>query len=176
MCPINTAKENFTANLRDRWLQRSHTTLHESVISVGFNFHICKMLRLNGRSPELFATYKIWALKGICCHQISQHGHWVQLQGYGDSSEMYNIVLLHQEGGEFCFVFKSWHAAAAAKSLQSCPTLCDPIDGSAPGSPISGISRQEHWSGLPFPSPWHESEKWKLKVKSLSRVRPLATP
>ena len=47
----------------------------------------------------------------------------------------------------------------AAKSLQSCPTLCDPIDGSPPGSPVLGFSRQEHWSGLPFPSPVHESEK-----------------
>ena len=51
--------------------------------------------------------------------------------------------------------------AAAAKSLQSCPTLCDPMDGSPPGSPSLGSSRQEHWSGLPFPSPMHESEKWK---------------
>ena len=50
-------------------------------------------------------------------------------------------------------------AAAAAKSLQLCPTLCDPIDGSPPGSPIPGILRQEHWSGLPFSSPMHESEK-----------------
>ena len=50
---------------------------------------------------------------------------------------------------------------AAAKSLQSCPTLCDPTDGSSPGSPVPGFSRQEHWSGLPFPSPMHESEKWK---------------
>ena len=40
-------------------------------------------------------------------------------------------------------------AAAAAKSLQSCPTLCDPL----------GFSRQEHWSGLTFPSPMHETEK-----------------
>ena len=50
-------------------------------------------------------------------------------------------------------------AAAAAKLLQSCPTLCDPIDGCPPGSPVPGISRQEHWSGWPFPSPMHESEK-----------------
>ena len=49
-------------------------------------------------------------------------------------------------------------AAAAAKLLQSCPTLCDLIDGSPPGSPILGFSRQEHWSGLPFPSPVNESE------------------
>ena len=48
--------------------------------------------------------------------------------------------------------------SAAAKSLQSCPTLCDPIDGSPPGSPVPGILRQEYWSGLPFPSPLHESE------------------
>ena len=54
------------------------------------------------------------------------------------------------------------HAATAAKSLQSCPTLCDPRDGSPPGSPVPGtLSRQEHWSGLPFPSPVHESEKQK---------------
>ena len=52
-------------------------------------------------------------------------------------------------------------AAAAAKSLQSCPTLCDPRDGSPPASPSLGFSRQEHWSGVPFPSPMHESEKWK---------------
>ena len=49
--------------------------------------------------------------------------------------------------------------AAAAKSLQSCPTLCDPIDGSPPGSPVPGILQAEHWSGLPFSSPMHESEE-----------------
>ena len=45
-----------------------------------------------------------------------------------------------------------------AKSHQSCPTLCDPIDRSPPGSPIPGILQAEHWSGLPFPSPMCESE------------------
>ena len=49
-------------------------------------------------------------------------------------------------------------AAAAAKSLQSCPILCDPIKSSPPGSPSLGFFRQEHWSGLPFPSPMHESK------------------
>ena len=63
---------------------------------------------------------------------------------------------------------KPLHIAAAAKSLQSCPTLCDPIDGSPPGSPSLGFSRQEHWSGLPFPSPMHESEKWKWSRSVLS--------
>ena len=50
-------------------------------------------------------------------------------------------------------------AAAAAKSLQSCPTLCDPIDAAHQAPPSLGFSRQEHWNGLPFPSPMHESEK-----------------
>ena len=50
-------------------------------------------------------------------------------------------------------------AAAAAKSLQSRPTLCDPIDSSPPASLSLGFSRQEHWSVLPFPSPMHGIEK-----------------
>ena len=48
---------------------------------------------------------------------------------------------------------------AVAKSLQSCPTLCDPIDAAHQAPPSLGFSRQEHCSGLPFPSPMHESEK-----------------
>ena len=54
-------------------------------------------------------------------------------------------------------------AAAAAKSLQSCPTLCGPIDGSHQAPPSLGFSRQEYWSGLPFPSSMHE-------VKSANEV------
>ena len=50
-------------------------------------------------------------------------------------------------------------AAAAAKSFQSCLTLFDPIDGRHQAPPSLGFSRQEHWSGLPFPFPMHESEK-----------------
>ena len=65
-------------------------------------------------------------------------------------------------------------AAAAAKSLQSCPTLCDPIDGSPTGSPIPGIlqARTLDWVAISFSNAW----KWKVKVKLLSRVRFLATP
>ena len=64
--------------------------------------------------------------------------------------------------------------SAAAESLQSCPTLCDPIDGSPPGSPVPGIiqARTLEWVGISFSNAW----KWKVKVKSLSRVRPSATP
>ena len=50
-------------------------------------------------------------------------------------------------------------SAAAAKSLQLCPTLCDPIDDSHQAPPFLGFSRQEYWSGLPFPSPTYEREK-----------------
>ena len=63
---------------------------------------------------------------------------------------------------------------AAAKSLQSCPTLCDPIDGSPPGSPTPGIlqARTLEWIAISFSNAW----KWKVKVKSLSRVRLFVTP
>ena len=62
----------------------------------------------------------------------------------------------------------------AAKSLQSCPTLCDPIDSSPPGSAIPGIlqARTLEWVAISFSIVW----KWKVKVKSLSRVQLLATP
>ena len=65
-------------------------------------------------------------------------------------------------------------AATAAKSLQSCPTLCYPIDGSPPGSPVPGIlqARTLEWVAISFSNAW----KWKVKVKLLSRVRLLATP
>ena len=65
-------------------------------------------------------------------------------------------------------------AAAAAKSLQSSPILCDPRDGSPPGSAIPGIlqARTLEWVAISFSNVW----KWKVKVKSLSRVRLVATP
>ena len=65
-------------------------------------------------------------------------------------------------------------ATAAAKSLQSCPTLCDCIDCSPPGSAVPEIlqARTLEWVAISFSSAW----KWKVKVKSLSRARLLATP
>ena len=65
-------------------------------------------------------------------------------------------------------------AAAAAKSLQSCLTLCDPIDGSPPGSAVPGIlqARTLEWVAISFSNAW----KWKAKVKSFNRVQLLATP
>ena len=73
---------------------------------------------------------------------------------------------------EFCFLHTT--AAAAAKLLQSCLTLFDPIDSSPPGSPVPSIlqGRTLEWVAISFSNAW----KWKVKVKSLSRVRLLVTP
>ena len=86
----------------------------------------------------------------------------------------------HQKGAERvppcwssaeCYIVT---AAAAAKSRQLCPTLCNPIDGSPPGSPVPGIlqARTLEWVAISFSNAW----KWKVKEKSLSHVRLLATP
>ena len=68
----------------------------------------------------------------------------------------------------------AYSAGAAAASLQSCPTLCDPINGSPPGSSVPGIlqARTLEWVAISFFKAW----KWKVKGKSLSRVQLLATP
>ena len=70
-----------------------------------------------------------------------------------------------------CCMRASTHLAA--KSLQSCPSLCDPIDGSPPGSPVPGIlqARTLEWVAISFPSAW----EWKVKVKLLSHFLLLAT-
>ena len=71
-------------------------------------------------------------------------------------------------------LIKRLFAADDAKSLQSCPTLCDPIDGSPPGSPVPGIlqARTLEWVVIYFSNAW----KWKVKVKSLIRVWLFTTP
>ena len=74
----------------------------------------------------------------------------------------------------YIFQIKFHYAASAAKSLQSCPTLCDPIDGSPSGSPVPGIlqARTLEWVAISFSN----AGKWKVKVKSLSRIWLLLTP
>ena len=68
----------------------------------------------------------------------------------------------------------NWTASAAAKSLQSCPTLCNPTDRSPSGSSVPGIlqARALEWVAISFSNAW----KWKVKVKSLSHARFFATP
>ena len=79
--------------------------------------------------------------------------------------------MTHMLSIKFDWVLKYYSlttAASAAKSLQSCPTLCDPIDGSPPGSPVPGVpqARTLEWAAISFSSAW----KWKVKVKLLSCV------
>ena len=89
------------------------------------------------------------------------------------------ILLNWQKGLEnwsfFCLYLKNSEQFAAAKSLQSCPTLCDPIDGSPPVFLVPGIlqARTLEWVAISFSNAW----KWKVKVKLLSQSCPtLATP
>ena len=88
-------------------------------------------------------------------------------------------VWMTRNCGKFSFLWLNYicfpmKAAAAAKSFQSCPTLCDLIDSSPPVSPIPGIlqARTLEWVAISFSNVW----KWKVKVKSLSCVRLLVTP
>ena len=90
----------------------------------------------------------------------------------------YSLTILQTEGLSSrifgSFIQDSQNAAAAGRSCQPCPTLCDPIDGSPPGSAVPGIpqARILEWVAISFSNAW----KWKVKVKSLSRVRLFETP
>ena len=111
------------------------------------------------------------------------------LSGYSDSPVSWRVTGIHASCYVNLFSCHICHrvssitypselivntAAAAAKSLQSCPTLCYPRDGSPPGSTIPGIlqARTLEWIAICFSNAW----KWKVKVKLLSRVWLLATP
>ena len=85
-----------------------------------------------------------------------------------------SIILTTLSTLEISLILCASAAAAAAKPLQSCPTLCNPTNSSPPGSPIPGIlqARTLEWVAISFFSAW----KWEVKVKSLSHVWPSATP
>ena len=104
---------------------------------------------------------------------LSQFFKIVKLESCGLSLLSFYIC-----GGQLALLFLSQGTAkfvfAIAKSLQSCPTRCDPIDGSPPGFPVPGIlqARTLEWVAISFSNAW----KWKAKVKSFSRVQLSATP
>ena len=115
-------------------------------------------------------------------HCTSDLGHIPKLQFWNLRSEdrsslLYQIMLtmhtLHTIAAAY-YMHTIAAAAAAAKSLQSCLILCDPIDGSPTGSPVPGIlqARTLEWVAISFSNAW----KWKVKVKSLSLVRLFVTP
>ena len=87
-----------------------------------------------------------------------------------------SLCFLHRQGCSLPLLAPPGKLKRCGESevAQLCPTLCDPMDGSPPGSPVPGIlqARTLEWVAISFSSGW----KWKVKVKSLSRVRLLATP
>ena len=111
------------------------------------------------------------AVHGVAKSQ-TRLSNWTELiDVHGEDWFFLHCLLLFFFKNHFCSFYT---AAAAAKSLRSCPTLWDPIDSSPPGSPIPGIlqARTLEWVAISFSNAW----KWKVKVKSLSRVQLLATP
>ena len=109
--------------------------------------------------------------EGVCYDQCIILGKALLVFALLHSIFQGQICLLLQVFPDFLLLHS---AAAAAKSLQSCPTLCNPIDGNPPGSPVPGIlqARTLEWVAISFSNAW----KWKVKVKSLSHVWLLATP
>ena len=105
--------------------------------------------------------------------QVSTN-RWVNKENMGNSLMVQVLGLGTLTAGSLGLIPARGTAAAAAKSLQSCPTLCDPIDGSQRGSPIPGIlqARTVEWLAISFSNAW----KWKVKVKMLSRVWLSVTP
>ena len=123
--------------------------------NLSFTFFICKTV-----------------IKWYLIHRITRRIKWISSNAWHivfwkDKLSLLNFLIIY-------ILILLNDTAAAAKSLQSCPTLCDPIDGSPPGSPISGIlqARTLEWVAISFSNAW----KWKVKVKSLSRFWLLATP
>ena len=109
--------------------------------------------------------------------------NWIRILHFTLPSQIYyphtpKIYYLHTHNLRFCFIqeisLPSLVSAAAAKSLQSCLPLCDPIDGSPSGSTVPGIlqARTLEWVAISFSRAW----RWKVKVKSLSHVQLFTTP
>ena len=119
---------------------------------------MCLFLKLQPEAAHTASTYI----------SLDSTSHMVTLAVKGGGANNATICL---QVGATGFVNSS---AAAAKSLQSSLTLCDPIDSSSPGSPVPGIlqARTLEWIAISFSNAW----KWKVKVKSFSCVRLLATP
>ena len=110
-------------------------------------------IKMRQNAPQLKNIY-LWRKLLICGKTSLLKHHFVLLVYFHSLNTLMLLLLL--------------------KSLQLCPTLCDPIDGSPPGSAVPGIlqARTLEWVAMSFSNAW----KWKVKVKSLSCVRPSVTP
>ena len=133
-----------------------------------------KASRGDGIPAEFFQIVKDDAVKVLCsiCQQIWKTQQWPQ-----DWKRSVFIPIPKKSSAKKCSNYSKIafisHAAAAAKLLQSCPTLWDPIDSSPPGSPVPGILQARTLEGgaISFSNAW----KWKVKVKSVSHVWPSVT-
>ena len=139
------------------------------------------MLHLLSLPPNILCSVKLGLLIGLwgegngtplqyfCLENPMGRGAWWAAV-HGVAKSRTRLSDFH-----FCaFTVMQYAVCPAAKSLQSCPTLCDPIDGSPPGSPVPGIlqARALEWVAIFFSNAW----KWKVKVKSLSHIRLFPTP
>ena len=124
---------------------------------------VCSLSLFQGNFPPQEWNWDLLHCRRIL-YQLSYPGSPYNPQGHKESDVIEAIqhashlpvLQLHMKSTQTKLLDT---AAAAAKSRQSCLTLCDPIDGSPTGSPSLGFSRQEHWNRSPFPSPMHENEK-----------------
>ena len=137
--------------------------------------HVLQHTRLPWPSPSPGAWSNSCPLSQWCHPTISSSVVPISscLQSF-PASGSFLMSQLFTSGGQSIGAPASFLSAAAAKSLQSCPTLCDPIDGSLQGSAVPGIlqARMLEWVAISFSNAW----KWKVKMKSLSHAWLFATP
>ena len=160
-------------NFIPSFLRSLHTVLHSGCISL-YLHQKCKRVRgfpfLHIHSIILISVRWYLIVVLICISLIMSDVEYLLMCLLAICKNMTFLTWL-----SWCTIFMpSNKHAAAAKSLQSCPTLCDPIDCSPPGSPVPEIlqARTLEWVAISFSNAW----KWKVKVKSLSRVWPSGTP
>ena len=126
---------------------------------------------------EALVTFSHAVPTSACLHQTYQTPQPdSQILWEPPFSTVSSLKKKQMQRGFSCFTKQLWSLVMsslidhlAAKSLQSCPTLCNPTDGSPPGFPVPGIlqARTLEWVAIYFSNAW----KWKVKVKSLSRVQ-----
>ena len=123
---------------------------------------------------QLFMTYFIGDVNIVYYVSVLMHIFLTSFSILNHLNEKYYYHLFVLRELNLWEIINSFKTAVAAKSLQTCPTLCDPTDGSLPGSPVPGIlqARTLEWVAISFSSAWN----WKVKVKLLSCVQLLATP
>ena len=142
---------------------------------------MCQLFATSGQSIGASASISVlsmniqgWFSSGLI-DLLAVQGTLKSLSPAPQCESISSLVLSLLYGPILTSIHDYWKdcAAAAAKSRRSCPTLCDPIDGSPPGSrPWDSLARTLEWAAISFSSAW----KWKMKVKSLSHVWLFATP